>query len=312
MIPANRITVPPVGTLDGTRAGCAMSDFPAAVKDNIALVQRGGCNFVEKAINARANGAKAVFIMNEGQARLRTAPGTTTTAPRSRASPARRYPGLVGRDALLRHRQGFYDACQAGTPPTVHFKTDNNLNQRIDYDIIAETTTGDPNRIVMVGAHIDGVAAGPGINDDGSGTAMNLAIANQLKKTGDRRPSTASASAGSPARSRACSAPTFYANQLNSPRRTWSSSPGMLDYDMIASTNYIPFVYVPNPNIACPCPPAADEAILGGLHNDYLKQKLNMDSTLYLGRQPLRLRGLPQPHRPGDRPLHRRRDAQDG
>ena len=67
----------------------------------------------------------------------------------------------------------------------------------------------------------------------------------------------------------------------------------MLDYDMIASTNYIPFVYIgPQPASHAPvsCPPAADEAILGGLHNDYLKQKLNMDSTLYAGRQPLRLR----------------------
>ena len=36
----------------------------------------------------------------------------------------------------------------------------------------------------MVGAHIDGVAAGPGINDDGSGTSMNLAMAHQLMQQG--------------------------------------------------------------------------------------------------------------------------------
>ena len=87
---------------------------------------------------------------------------------------------------------------------------------------------------------------------------------------------------------------------------------GMLDYDMLASTNYIPFVYVPNPSIACPCPPAADEAILGGLHNDYLKQKLNMDSTLYPVDNRSDYAGFREPHRPGDRPLHRRGDAQDG
>ena len=29
-----------------------MGDFPAAVKDNIVLVQRGGCPFVEKVANA--------------------------------------------------------------------------------------------------------------------------------------------------------------------------------------------------------------------------------------------------------------------
>ena len=197
-----------------------MSDFPAAVKDNIALVQRGGCNFVEKAINARANGAKAVFIMNEGQTG-RTAPGTGTAFARVANQ---RYPGYVGATLSYATGKRFYDAYQAGTPATVHFKTDNNLTQRIDYDIIAETTTGDPNRIVQVGAHIDGVAAGPGINDDGSGTAMNLAIANQLKKTGIQTEVPRAASAGSPARSRACSAPTSTPTRRISPRRTWSSS----------------------------------------------------------------------------------------
>ena len=276
VIPVNRITIPPVGALDGTRAGCAMSDFPAAVKDNIALVQRGGCNFVEKAINARASGAKAVFIMNEGQTG-RTAPGTGTGFTRVANQ---RYPGYVGATLSYATGKRFYDAYQAGTPATVHFKTDNNLTQRIDYDIIAETTTGDPNRIVQVGAHIDGVAAGPGINDDGSGTAMNLAIANQLKKTGIQTKYRVRFGWFS-GEEQGLFGSNEYANQIDFTSADMVKFAGMLDYDMLASTNYIPFVYVPNPNIACPCPPAADEAILGGLHNDYLKQKLNIDSTQY-------------------------------
>ena len=37
-------------------------------------------------------------------------------------------------------------------------------------------------RTVVVGSHLDSVLAGPGINDDGSGTAQDLAIAEQLPK----------------------------------------------------------------------------------------------------------------------------------
>jgi aminopeptidase S len=47
-------------------------------------------------------------------------------------------------------------------------------------NVIAQTRTGDPRRIVMVGAHLDSVRKGPGINDNGSGVAALLAIATRL------------------------------------------------------------------------------------------------------------------------------------
>ena len=95
-----------------------------------------------------------------------------------------RYPGTIGIGVTYALGRELYNLAQAGTPATLHFKSDNNITQRIDYDIVAETPSGDPNRVLQVGAHIDGVAAGPGINDDGSGTAMNLAIAHQILKLG--------------------------------------------------------------------------------------------------------------------------------
>ena len=36
--------------------------------------------------------------------------------------------------------------------------------------------------MVLAGAHLDSVPAGPGINDDGSGTAWQLALAEQIAK----------------------------------------------------------------------------------------------------------------------------------
>jgi aminopeptidase S len=49
-----------------------------------------------------------------------------------------------------------------------------------DRNVIAQTRTGDPDRVVMVGAHLDSVREGPGIVDDGSGVASLLEIATRL------------------------------------------------------------------------------------------------------------------------------------
>ena len=46
--------------------------------------------------------------------------------------------------------------------------------------MIAQTRTGDPGHVVMAGAHLDFVPEGPGINDNGSGVAALLQIAEQL------------------------------------------------------------------------------------------------------------------------------------
>ena len=41
-------------------------------------------------------------------------------------------------------------------------------------NVIAQTRTGDPDHVVMIGAHLDSVEDGPGIVDDGSGVATLL------------------------------------------------------------------------------------------------------------------------------------------
>ena len=47
-------------------------------------------------------------------------------------------------------------------------------------NVIAQTRTGDPEHVVMIGAHLDSVSDGPGIVDNGSGVATLLEIASQL------------------------------------------------------------------------------------------------------------------------------------
>jgi hypothetical protein len=59
---------------------------------------------------------------------------------------------------------------------------DSEVNQIITNNIIAQTSAGDPDNCVMLGAHSDSVTEGPGINDDGSGTISLLEVATQLTK----------------------------------------------------------------------------------------------------------------------------------
>ncbi|HEX6023625.1 MAG TPA: M28 family peptidase [Solirubrobacter sp.] len=293
VIPVAGIRIPPVGTADGNRSGCALSDFPAAVKDNIALIQRGTCThlastgttaaaqnagFLEKIINARAAGAKAVLIFNEGQTN-RVAPGLTTNGTTFTRAVSQTYPGIMAATLSYAAGKELYDLAQAGTPATVHFKTDNNINQRIDYDIIAETPNGDPTRVLQVGAHIDGVNAGPGINDDGSGTSMNLAIAHQILKL--NLPLKYKIRFGwFSGEEQGLFGSTFAVNQLNTVQT--QQTLGMLDYDMIASTNYIPFMYIPNPMETTLPPLQRDsEATMSNVHIDYLQNRLGIPKTDY-------------------------------
>jgi aminopeptidase S len=47
-------------------------------------------------------------------------------------------------------------------------------------NVLAQTRTGDPARVLVIGAHLDSVRKGPGINDNGSGVAALLEIATRL------------------------------------------------------------------------------------------------------------------------------------
>ncbi|MFJ4639334.1 M20/M25/M40 family metallo-hydrolase [Streptomyces hygroscopicus] len=50
------------------------------------------------------------------------------------------------------------------------------------YNLIADWPGGDPEHVVFAGAHLDSVAAGPGINDNGSGSAALLATALEVSR----------------------------------------------------------------------------------------------------------------------------------
>ncbi|MFC7647115.1 M20/M25/M40 family metallo-hydrolase [Streptosporangium lutulentum] len=64
----------------------------------------------------------------------------------------------------------------AGTTVTLTTNTEGDPHRKTR-NVLAESRWGDPNKVVMIGAHLDSVVDGPGINDNGSGTAGVLETA---------------------------------------------------------------------------------------------------------------------------------------
>ncbi len=62
---------------------------------------------------------------------------------------------------------------------TVKLKAGVNVEQTSN--VIAQTKTGSTDNVVMVGAHLDSVPEGPGINDNGSGWPRVLETALQME-----------------------------------------------------------------------------------------------------------------------------------
>jgi Zn-dependent M28 family amino/carboxypeptidase len=167
--------VVPIGTNpDNTStSGCETADFAGFPAGNVALVQRGTCNFSVKALNAQAAGASAVVVFNEGQ------PGRTALIVGTLGAPGVNVP-VVG----LSYADGEAIVLQvrAGATVTLHVATSTESEIRRTVNVLADTKKGDANNVVVVGAHLDSVIAGPGINDNGSGSAAILEIALQMAR----------------------------------------------------------------------------------------------------------------------------------
>ena len=153
-------------------SGCEATDFAGFPVGHIALIQRGTCTFAVKALNAQAAGASAVISFNQGDTPLREGLIVGTLAPSSVAIPVVGASFAAG-EALT----------QPGSQAFIRVDPPQNVTQ---YNVIAESRSGDPNNVVMVGGHLDSVAAGPGIQDNGSGVAAILETALQMAKVKPR------------------------------------------------------------------------------------------------------------------------------
>ncbi|KAF2688116.1 Zn-dependent exopeptidase [Lentithecium fluviatile CBS 122367] len=161
--PSGNVTAPLVSVAD---IGCVAENYPAELSGNIALIKRGTCTFGEKAKLAKAAGATGTVIYNNQAGTL----SGTLGAPGDYA-PTVGVTDEVGASLLAKLAAGGVE---------VHLDVDATEENRTTYNVIAETKGGDKNNVLMLGGHTDSVFAGPGINDDGSGTIGVHTVAKAL------------------------------------------------------------------------------------------------------------------------------------
>ena len=100
--------------------------------------------------------------------------------------------------------------------------------------------TGDTGDTLMIGGHLDSVTAGPGINDNGSGSAANLEVALAVARAG-LQPRRHLRFAWWGAEELGLRGSTAYVNSLSAAQR--AAITGYLNFDMVGSPNPGYFLY---------------------------------------------------------------------
>jgi Zn-dependent M28 family amino/carboxypeptidase len=152
-------------------SGCEPEDFDGFTPGHIALVQRGFCDFVVKAFNAQEAGASAIIIFNQGNTPDREGLIAGTLGP----DPDITIPALGTTYAM---GVEFIDLIDNGL--TLRVFTETLKEDKTTKNLFAETATGNDNNVVMAGGHLDSVPEGPGVNDNGTGSAALLETALEM------------------------------------------------------------------------------------------------------------------------------------
>jgi Zn-dependent M28 family amino/carboxypeptidase len=155
----------------GGSGGCADSDFSSFPNGAIALMKRGGCPFSQKAGIAQGAGGSGALIANDGLPG-RTAPLSATVFGFTARIPVLVISSEVG--AQLRQ------LAQGGTV-RVHLDLTVKTTRARAANVVADLPGRQPG-VILLGGHLDSVANGPGINDNGSGSAAILEIARQASR----------------------------------------------------------------------------------------------------------------------------------
>jgi Zn-dependent M28 family amino/carboxypeptidase len=225
VVPVDINLVPP----RASTSGCEAADFAGFPAGSIALIQRGTCDFGVKAQNAQNAGAAAVIIFNQGNDPTREGLIVGTLLPTGAGVTI----PVVG--------ASFANGEALAAPGSTASIDVDPAESRPQLNVIAErkgkAKNADSN-VVMAGAHLDSVQAGPGINDNGSGSAALLEVAEQL---GNFNPRNTLRLAWWGAEESGLIGSTQYVNGLTQEERDKIAL--YLNFDMVGSPNYIFMVY---------------------------------------------------------------------
>ncbi|MGH3022458.1 MAG: M28 family metallopeptidase [Gaiellaceae bacterium] len=225
VIPVDINLVPP----RASTSGCEATDFTGldfSGPSDIALIQRGSCDFGVKAQNAQDAGAEAVIIFNQGNDPTREGVIVGTLLPTGAGVTI----PVVG--------ASFADGAALAQPGSTALVDVDPAEDRPQVNVIAELPGENDDNVVMAGAHLDSVQAGPGINDNGSGSAALLETAEVLGKL---KPQNTLRFAWWGAEEDGLIGSTEYVEGLSPEELDRIAL--YLNYDMVGSPNYIFMLY---------------------------------------------------------------------
>lgn len=148
--------------------GCTPDTYETLPAGAIVLLRPGPCLFRDQVEIAQdASAAAVIFAFPEFDDGFLLRP--TLISPDTIDIPV-----LAGSDSMGRGL-----ARLAGERIRVVVETMTEM--RPTQNVIAETPSGDPDDVLILGGHLDSVIDGPGINDNGSGTAALLEVAEEMQ-----------------------------------------------------------------------------------------------------------------------------------
>jgi len=261
-----------LGLGNTSTSGCEATDFAGFPAGNIALLQRGTCTFELKAETAAAAGARGIVIMNQGNTTAtdrNNIPAVTLTANNTSGIPVLGVTYPLG-------------VTLVNTPGLRMRVFANSLRQTLPTsNVMAEKIGTNNDNVVMAGAHLDSVLAGPGINDNGSGSAGILEAAEQLANF---TPQNTVRFAWWGAEESGLVGSTNYVNGLSQAEKDRIAL--YLNFDMIGSPNYIFMVYdADQSGFTAPVPiPPGSTAIEDLFESFYTLQSEPYDDAEFSGR----------------------------
>jgi aminopeptidase YwaD len=169
-VPANTLEYSVGGQIQASLVAAGegqASDFAGVdARGKVALVERGAQRFSDKVANAASAGAVGVLVYND------SADAVQGVLADAEPVPAATISGDSGQQLL---------GMLASGPVSVDFSVDGQTEHASATNVIAELPGSRPEAgTVIFTAHLDSVPAGPGANDNGSGSAVVLELAREL------------------------------------------------------------------------------------------------------------------------------------
>jgi len=225
-----------LGLGNASSSGCEPEDFDGldfSGDSDVALIQRGACSFFQKADNAATAGAEAVILFNQGNTEDRRDIINSTL-------------GGVGVTIPVLDVAYFDGVALSETTGVVSLSAETISETVTTENVIAEVPGVNQDNVVMAGAHLDSVTEGPGIQDNGSGSAALLAIALGARELSEPPQNTLRFAWWGAEELGLVGSFEYFTNAdfglLNTPEEI-DKIAAYLNFDMIASPNFIYGVY---------------------------------------------------------------------